>query len=150
MIWFWLGIAWLAAGNTPISAEERKPMQQLDVMATEKKYKHFQFFGFVDGMLVGAVNLNGTPMHTLSGESGNISNNAAQYAAKYDENVIGVEITRGAGEIEYALPGAAGDEDGFDADHHRSHRCDPRSATVSVAQGVSLFPRWTGVRDLKK
>jgi hypothetical protein len=92
-------------------------MQQLDVMVTEKTYKYFQFFGFADGTLVGTVTLNGVPMHTLRGESGNISNNAAQSAAKYGENVIGVEITNGSGEIEYALLGASGDEDGFDADH---------------------------------
>lgn len=116
-LWFCLGIVWLAAGITTISAQERTPMQNLDVKATEKTYKHFQFFGFVDGTLVGTVTLNGMPMHTLRGQSGNISNNAAQAAAKYGENVISVEITGGAGEIEYALLGASGDEDGFDADH---------------------------------
>jgi hypothetical protein len=92
-------------------------MPQLDVMSTDKPYKYFQFFGFSDGNLVGTVTLNGVPMHTIKGESGSISNNAAQTAAMYGENVIGVEISNGSGDIEYALLGASGDEDGFDADH---------------------------------
>jgi len=110
-------MVWLAAGITTISAEEKKPMQQLNINVTEKTYKYFQFFGFADGTLAGTVTLNGVPMHTLKGESSNISNNAAQSAAKYGENVIKVAITKGAGEIEYALLGTSGDEDGFDADH---------------------------------
>ena len=92
-------------------------MKQLDINEAEKAYKYFQFYGFFDGTLIGMVTLNGVPMHTLKGESGVISNNAAQTAVKHGENVIFVEIAGGAGEIEYALLGASGDEDGFDADH---------------------------------
>lgn len=112
-----LGMFCLAAVVTPASAGEGKNMQQLNVTATEKPYKYFQFFGFTDGPLVGTATLNGVPMHALPGESSTISNNEAQTAVKYGDNVIRVEITNGAGEIEYALLGATGDEDTFDPDH---------------------------------
>lgn len=92
-------------------------MQSLDVIDTDKIYRNFQFFGFVDGTLAGTSSLNGVLMHTLGGESGSIANNAAQSALKYGENVLQIRIQAGAGEIEYAVLAVTGDEDDFDADH---------------------------------
>lgn len=92
-------------------------MKSLAVIDTDKIYKHFQFFGFVDGTLAGSVSLNGVVMHTLTGESGSIANNAAESALKYGENELQIRIHAGAGEIEYAVLAVTGDEDDFDADH---------------------------------
>lgn len=92
-------------------------MKALDVIETDKIFKHFQFFGFVDGTLVGTASLNGVVMHTLSGESGSIANNAAHSALQYGENELQIRIQSGAGEIEYAVLAVTGDEDDFDADH---------------------------------
>lgn len=92
-------------------------MKSLAVIDTDKIYQHFQFFGFVDGTLAGTASLNGVVMHTLSGESGSIANNAAQSALKYGENDLQIRIQSGAGEIEYAVLAVTGDEDDFDADH---------------------------------
>ncbi len=92
-------------------------MKTLDVNAASKFYKHFQFFGFSDGTLVGAASLNGVVMHSLNGESASIANNAAQAALKYGENQLQIHIHAGAGEIEYAVLAVTGDEEDFDADH---------------------------------
>ena len=113
-------------------------MEELDVHASPKRYKFFQFLGFSDGHFVGRITLNGIVMHALAGEPGSIAEGAAQQALKYGRNVIKVEI-QGVKKpadptFTYSILAVDGTEKDFDSDKIVEFEGD--------LAGVTAFP-WT-------
>jgi hypothetical protein len=112
-----------AASVMDSKKEGTQIMKELPVIKSNKSYKYFQFNGTSVGSLVGEITLNGVVMQKLEGEQAMVSNNAAQHALKYGENVIRFHIQAfakpGPQEVEYAIVGVAANESGnpFDADH---------------------------------